>query len=233
MWPLSFSALGLRQTHRISGALPAPSVATSTRRAPTNSGVCGFECGPYCYGVAEPSMLGQIAALVERLYGRRGYRMATVARRAGSPRRIALAGSHEGRLFATLTLGLDGPDGLLVDDLYRPEVDVFRRRQRRICELSTFAIDPQYSSHDVLASLFFLAYLYGRTLHQVTDAVIEVNPRHAAFYERIFHFRRIGEVRHCPRVDAPAVLLHLDLEAGSGCAQRRAENLSRSVWPST
>jgi hypothetical protein len=181
-------------------------------RASAESGLCRFEWDGFRFGVAERSAHTQIAALVERLYARRGYRTDNLARSAESPHRTTFAGIHDGRFFATLSLGLDSADGLLVDELYRADVDTFRSRQRRICELSTFAIDPQYRAHGVHACLFHLAYLYGRKLHQVTDAFIEVNPRHAGFYERVFHFRRIGELRHCPRVDAAAVLLHLDLQ---------------------
>ncbi|NMG73823.1 N-acyl amino acid synthase FeeM domain-containing protein [Aromatoleum diolicum] len=216
MWPIGFADPGIRQNRPAAGHFPTPCAFAGARtaacRAANGSGVCGFTCGNHCFGVAGRSVFGQIAALVERMYGRHGYQTTSVTRPPESPDRIAFGGSHRGTLFATLTLGLDTGEGLLVDELYGPEVDVFRGLKRKICELSTFAIDPQYSSHHVLASLFYLAYLYGRTLHKVTDAFIEVNPRHAGFYERVLHFRRIGEVRNCPRVDAPAVLLHLDLE---------------------
>jgi len=216
MWPNGFTDPGIRQNRHPSSNFPAPCASTGARRAACrasgDSGVCGFRCRGYCFGVAERSVLGQIVALVERMYARHGYQTSSVTRKVESPDRIAFGGSHRGTIFATLTLGLDSGEGLLVDELYRPEVDAFRRMKRKICELSTFAIDPQYSSHHVLACLFYLAYLYGRTRHQVTDAFIEVNPRHAGFYERVLHFRRIGEIRNCPRVNAPAVLLHLDLE---------------------
>ncbi len=45
-----------------------------------------------------------------------------------------------------------------------------------------------------------------------SETFIEINPRHAAFYKRMLGFEQIGEERVCKRVDAPAVLLRLDLE---------------------
>ena len=45
-----------------------------------------------------------------------------------------------------------------------------------------------------------------------SDAVIEVNPRHARYYQRTLGFRQIGELRQCQRVEAPAVLLHRRLD---------------------
>lgn len=216
MWAIASADSGCRGTHPSPGRVPVPCAASDARkaacRAAVNSGVCGYKCGGYCYGVAGCGVLAQVRALVERLYARRGYRTSAPAQQVESPHRVVFAGANRGQVIATITLGLDSPAGLLVDELYGPEVAVFRRMKRRICELSAFAVDPQYSSHGVLSALFYLAYLYGRTLHRVSDAVIEVNPRHAGFYERVFGFRRIGDVRQCPRVEAPAVLMHLDLE---------------------
>ncbi|MEO6431268.1 MAG: long-chain N-acyl amino acid synthase, partial [Nitrosospira sp.] len=57
-----------------------------------------------------------------------------------------------------------------------------------------------------------LSYIYARSLHNADDAFIEVNPRHASFYKRMLGFRQISGINTCKRVDAPAVLMHLDLE---------------------
>ena len=45
----------------------------------------------------------------------------------------------------------------------------------------------------------------------MTDVFIEVNPRHAPFYRRYLGFTRMGQERVCLRVNAPAVLLRLEL----------------------
>jgi len=67
------------------------------------------------------------------------------------------------------------------------------------------------STKAVLAHLFRAAYLVGREVHDATDVLIEVNPRHASFYRRIFGFVRMGDEWICARVNAPAVLLWLDI----------------------
>ena len=41
---------------------------------------------------------------------------------------------------------------------------------------------------------------------------MEVNPRHVRYYQRCLGFRQLGEVRQCLRVDAPAVLLHQEID---------------------
>jgi hypothetical protein len=43
----------------------------------------------------------------------------------------------------------------------------------------------------------------------MTDLFIEVHPRHAGFYRRMLGYRVVGEERVCPRVGAPAVLMHM------------------------
>jgi hypothetical protein len=40
-----------------------------------------------------------------------------------------------------------------------------------------------------LANLFHLAVIYARDIHHCTDIIIEVNPRHRRFYERMLGFQ--------------------------------------------
>ena len=58
----------------------------------------------------------------------------------------------------------------------------------------------------MLAGLFHTAYLYASVIRGFTHAVIEVNPRHVAFYGRALRFDPIGEERMNTRVHAPAVV---------------------------
>jgi N-acyl amino acid synthase FeeM len=123
-----------------------------------------------------------------------------------------IASDAAGDTVGTLTLGLDGPEGLLVDDVYGIELDAIRAAGRRICELTRLAVDKGVDSRTVLAALFSLAFLVTRVLHRATDVFIEVNPRHVAFYERALGFVVAAGERVCERVKAPSVLLRLELE---------------------
>jgi hypothetical protein len=107
---------------------------------------------------------------------------------------------------------MDSGQGLLADELYKREINHFRGKGKKVCELSKLAVDSEYSSKEMLASLFHLAYIFGRNIHKATDLFIEVNPRHAGFYKRMLGLRQIGEERTCRRVQAPAVLMHLELD---------------------
>ena len=69
-------------------------------------------------------------------------------------------------------------------------------------------------SRSVLAAIFHIAYIYAYRIRDCSDLVIEVNPRHVRFYEAMLGFTRYGEQRLDPRVNAPAVLMRLDLVYG-------------------
>ena len=147
--------------------------------------------------------------LIEKMYSWRGYEADALNR---DPNRITLVAHQENKVAGTVTLGLDSPKGMVVDELYKAEIDALRVRGRRIAELTKLAVDESNASKSVLAALFHIAFIYAFHIHKYTDFVIEVNPRHERFYKRMLGFSRIGAERMCPRVGAPAVLLHLDLD---------------------
>ncbi len=176
------------------------------------------------------------ANLVKEMYSRRCYSTEGIV---GMPRRqtaITLDAHDSEKVMGTLTVRLDSREqGLLADALYRAEIDRFRDEGRKVCEVSKLAVDPRYGSKELMASLFQLAYLYAHVINRVADAFIEVNPRHVGFYKRMLGFREIGEQRICPRVNAPAVLLHIDLgymreqiELHSG---RAAASREKTLYP--
>ena len=156
--------------------------------------------------------------LVMRRYAWRGYMVDACTLDAPAPgeaRNSAItliASDAAGETVGTLTLGLDGPEGLLVDEVYGPELDAIRAAGRRVCELTRLAVDTGADSKMVLAALFSLAFLLGRVLHRATDVFIEVNPRHVAFYERALGFVVTAGERICERVKAPSVLLRLEAD---------------------
>ncbi len=152
-----------------------------------------------------------VSMLIQRMYAWRGLLTHAPSRIDDQPNQLTLIASRGTTMFGTLTLKLDSDEGLLADELYSKEISAARQAGAKVCELTRLAIDPAFNSKEVLASIFHLAYLFGRLIHNKTDLFIEVNPRHVAFYRRMLGFRIAGEERICPRVNAPAVLLHLPL----------------------
>ncbi|MDZ7592174.1 MAG: hypothetical protein U5L05_16160 [Rubrivivax sp.] len=72
-------------------------------------------------------------------------------------------------------------------------------------------MDRRARSTRLLASLFHVAYIYAHRVKKLHCLLIEVNPRHVSYYQTMLGFQVIGTERHNARVDAPAVLLALDL----------------------
>lgn len=153
----------------------------------------------------------QVSALISRMYAWRGYRLEAAETRRPLDK-ITLQACGGSDTLGTLTLTIDSESGLLADDLYRREVDLLRKRGATVCELTGLAVSAQFGSSELLATLFHLLHIVGRRLHRATDAVIEINPRHSAYYQRVLGFRQIGERRICGRVNAPAVLLHIEAD---------------------
>ena len=66
------------------------------------------------------------------------------------------------------------------------------------------------STPATLASLFHVAFIFAHQISHATHAVVEVNPRHVAFYTRVLGFTPHGAPQSNPRVKAPGVLLVAD-----------------------
>jgi len=147
--------------------------------------------------------------LVQRRYAWRGYEVGEIP--SMLPNRITLSACDGDETIATISVGLDSTLGLFVDKLYRDEVDALRAEKRKVCEFTKLAAEADLRSRPVLAALFHVAYIYARRINDCTDLFVEVNPRHVLFYKRMLGFQDCGPERHDPRVQAPAILLRLDL----------------------
>ncbi|MGG7055218.1 N-acyl amino acid synthase FeeM domain-containing protein [Nitrosomonas sp. ANs5] len=152
------------------------------------------------------------STLIKRMYASRGYQTDSASVFSAIPFQYTFEARCGQRIIGTLTLTIDSNNGLLADTLYQSELDQFREQGHKPCEVSKLAFAPNSSSKEIFAALFHIAYLYAHVLHDAQDAFIEINPRHMSFYRRMLGFCQIGQQQTCPRVNAPAVLLHLDLE---------------------
>ena len=147
--------------------------------------------------------------LVNRMYATRGYR-STPLPDPQLPTRVTLVASEHEATIGTITVGFDSATGLHVDDLFAIETAVLRDAGRHICEFTKLAIDSVVRSKRVLASLVHVAYIYAYRMMGFDSLLIEVNPRHVRYYERMLGFEVIGQKRLNRRVNAPAVLLCLN-----------------------
>ncbi len=148
--------------------------------------------------------------LVNRMYAGRGYSTAPQPDNPNANRITLIATDHD-ITIGTITVGFDGPDGLLVDELFQDKVEPLRSDGTVLCEFIKLAIDGVVRSKKVLASLMHSAYLCAQEMVGCDKVLIEVNPRHVRFYETMLGFTVVVGRRHNPRVNAPAVLMSLDL----------------------
>ncbi len=163
----------------------------------------------------------QTAKLIERMYSSRGlfpYGTA-VSLEKDETTIVACRGDDA---VATLTLRVDVGEGLLADTLYNDEINAVRDAGGRVCEVTRLAMDPVHGSHAALAGMLEVLYVLAFLTHRMTDFFIEVHPRHAGFYQRLLGYRVAGPERICPRVGAPAVLLHLCRDKLDSLIERHA-----------
>jgi hypothetical protein len=171
--------------------------------------------------------------LVHKMYATRGYKTSTAA--APPSNVVTLMAVDQGETIGTISVGFDTSIGLLADDLFADELAQLRSQGRRLCEFTKLAMDHVVKSRRVLASMFHAAYIFAHLQRGFDDVVIEVNPRHVRYYERMLGFVPMGPVRMNRRVDAPAVLMRLDFShARSQIAQfagRPEQAGERSLYP--
>ena len=175
-----------------------------------------------------------VGMLVKKMYSWRGYESAFSMNK--QPNRITLVASAGEATVGTITLGFDGNLGLLVDELYKEELDPLRRQNRRLCEFTKLAVDGSVRSKQMLAALFHIATIYAHEIALHTDLFIEVNPRHVRFYERMLGFEKFGPEKNNTRVNAPSLLLRLPLAYLSEQVQQyggksQLGNTVKSLYP--
>lgn len=150
-------------------------------------------------------------ALINRRYAWRGYGSGHKLSRTHDE--MTFTAQFGGSLVGTVTLAADSAAGLAVDATFSDEMQFFRRKPHaRLCELKKLAMECNIDSKPVLASLFHLVFIFGTNNYLGTDLLIEVNPRHASFYQRMLGFRRVGELKINTSVNAPSQLMWLPVK---------------------
>lgn len=111
----------------------------------------------------------------------------------------------------TLSISLDGRDGLLCDELHGSAVQDLRIAGCRLAEVSALSVRLDPMGVLVLAALFHAAMLYGRQVG-ATDCLIEVTPDDACFFRQMFGFSQLArQASNVHHFDVPAVLMHVGI----------------------
>lgn len=178
---------------------------------------------------------GLVEGLLKARYGWRGYTQVGLPTDQ-SVHRFTLAAIEDTNTIGTITVSFDGPLGMAADNTFGPEVALLRERGRKLCEFTKLAIDPTTGSKRVLAALFHTAYIVAHRIRGFDTLLIEVNPRHARYYQRMLGCHIISEERMNKSVKAPAVLLAIDFayvmqKIGEFAGQPERADEERSLYP--
>lgn len=113
----------------------------------------------------------------------------------------------------TMTLFRDNPMGLALDSVYAQELDALRQSGRRLLEVGMLADRRESAARGIGALFSMMRWAIHFGLHtDLTDIVIGVHPRHAAFYMRCYGFEEFAAPTDYPLVrNNPVVGLRLRL----------------------
>lgn len=176
-----------------------------------------------------------VGQLVRRRYLWRGYGELPLPK-GQNPHQTTLTALDGELTIGTLSITLDGPQGLGVEQEFSEEVTQLRAQGLRLSEYTRFAIDPTQGTKRVLAALFHVAYILAHRIRGYDTALIEVNPRHVRYYERMLGARVVGAERMNRLVGAPAVLLAVDFndvreQIGRLAGQPELAATERTLYP--
>ena len=113
----------------------------------------------------------------------------------------------------TLSAYIDSGGTLPLDTVYSAELGGIRKCGRRLMEIGLFADRRDHVQRSARGLLELMRFMFFFARHNgVDDVVIGIHPNHAAFYQRMFAFERLGESRRYPAVNNAAVtLLRVDM----------------------
>jgi hypothetical protein len=161
-----------------------------------------------------PDQLDAASELVRRRYAWRGYQVAVDEAEFPFSEETApmtlLAEDGTG-LLGTLTVRPSAP--LLAEKTYAADIERLRAAGHRLGEVVKLAVETGVDWKGALDALVQSAYFVSHVLHGLTDVIIEVNPRHVRFYDKVLGFTTVASGGICSRVAAPSVLMRLDLAA--------------------
>ncbi len=177
----------------------------------------------------------KVDALLKERYGWRGYKSVSLPTDS-SVSKFTLAAIEDDLMIGSITVSLDGPDGLAVDDIFGPEAKKLRAQGRRLSEFVRLAVDPLVGTKRVLGALFHVAYIVAHRIRGYDTLLIEVNPRHVHYYQRMLGFKPLSEERTNRSVNAPAVLMALEFsylkrQIGEFGGQPERMATERSLYP--
>lgn len=118
------------------------------------------------------------------------------------------------KIAGSVTLVFKEINTIPAEKIYFEEINGLLKKNRKLVEISRLIIDKNYrNSKEIILLLFNYLSIYAYHIKKFDDLIIQVNPRHKGYYEKLLHFKEIGSEKMCPSVqNAPAVLMSLALQ---------------------
>lgn len=156
-------------------------------------------------------------ALVRKEYIRQGYINSDSpnSKKEQLNSEVVFVAKYGNKVIGTVSIFFNSDNGLPMDEIYKDELDVLRRKKKKIVEVGRLATDSSFSSKKynklfVVSSLFKLVFHYC-IYKNIDNICISVNPKHNLFYKSIM-FEDIGALKYYPAVNnAPALAKTLNI----------------------
>ena len=178
----------------------------------------------------------RVNSLLKDRYGWRGYQQVSLPTDP-TVNRFTLTAVEDDVVIGTITVSFDSAAVRLgADEAFASEVASLRAQGRKVCEFTKLAIDPVVGTKRVLATLFHVAYIVAHRIRGFDMLIIEVNPRHVRYYERMLGCQVLADERMNKAVNAPAVLLgaefgYIKSQIGEFAGQPELAAHERSLYP--
>ncbi len=119
------------------------------------------------------------------------------------------------RIIGTASIVKDSRDGLPADKTYQAALRKFRNQGERLAEVSSLAVDKEYSGQHKNLVIFLFKYLYQYSFYyaHLDRFIVAAVARHAPFYKTVYRFEQLtGETTNSyVKDDVRLVLLTLPL----------------------
>jgi len=123
------------------------------------------------------------------------------------PETATFIAKAEDKVVGVISVVMDSPDLLLPSDrVFHEEIEPVRRHSGKVCEISNWAIAPEYRRTAILTDLFrcFMAHLFEMNCQ---DAVAAITPGHKAFFQVMGFDEVIGSERSYSEAMEDSVIL--------------------------
>lgn len=100
----------------------------------------------------------------------------------------------KGKIVGTVTLVIDSPMGLPMEEFCGAEIAKLRSEGRRMAEVIAFSLNPKYTKYKVFLHMFKFLFQFAQ-MKGVTDLCCSVTERHIKFYRKVCLFEPLGELK--------------------------------------